>query len=110
MRSTLPMVLAVLLAAGAIVYALMQVTADIRHVSDDLDTVARDIGAMSEDVRSIADDVNAIADALSEDSDEDDQEQSTGVARRVHAPRARRPRAAMRGRAHPRIVTAASHR
>ncbi len=90
MRHTLVMVLALLLSAGAIVYALLVVGSDLRQVSDELDVVTRDMGGMADDVRSLADDVNAIADALAGEDDGDDTRQSPAAARVVAAPSARR--------------------
>ncbi len=103
MRHALPTVLALLLAAAGIVYALLAVSNDLRHVSDALDTVARDMSAMSDDVQSIADDVNAIAVALATDEDDNGQQQSTGSSRRAHAPRIRRAHLAVGKRTHPRV-------
>jgi hypothetical protein len=79
MRQQLATVLAVLLAAAGIVYALVMVASDLRHVSDELDLVAHDMSTMSDDVHSIADDVNAIADALAGDADDDEPQQSTAA-------------------------------
>jgi hypothetical protein len=104
MRHSLPTVLAVLVAAAGIAYGLLMVSRDLRRVSDDLDVVARDMGTMSEDVRSIADDVNAIADALAGEPEDDEQRQTTGLARRAHGSRVRRAHAARRW---PRVVDAA---
>ena len=80
MRQTLPTILAVLLSAGAVVYALLVVASDVRHVSEGLDVLAHDMTGIADDVRSLADDVNAIADALAGDEDEDDPRQSPAVA------------------------------
>jgi len=80
MRQTLPTILAVLLSAGAVVYALLVVASDVRHVSGELDVLAHDMSGIAADVRSLADDVNAIADVLAGDEDEDDPRQSPAVA------------------------------
>jgi hypothetical protein len=76
----LVIVVAVLLAAGAVVWTLLGLSHDVARVADELNGIARNVNAMSDDVRSLADDVNAIADALAgEEGDEDDQQQSTTV-------------------------------
>jgi hypothetical protein len=80
MRHTIVIVLAVLLSAGAIVYALLVVAGNLRQVSDDLEVVTRDIAGMSDDVRSLADDVNAIADVLAGEDDDDDTRQAPAAA------------------------------
>jgi hypothetical protein len=86
MRQTLPTILAVLLSAGAVVYALLVVASDVRHVSDELDVLAHDMSGIADDVRSLADDVNAIADVLAGDEDQEDQRQSPAVANDPAAP------------------------
>ena len=109
MRSTIVITLAMLLAAGAVAWALLAVGRDVARVADELDGIAHNVNAMTDDVRSLADDVNAIADALAgEEQDEDDQQQSTTampsrafprVRSVAHSPRGERARG-RRARAH----------
>jgi uncharacterized membrane protein YccC len=110
MRHTLLIVLAVLLSAGAIVYALLVVAGNLRQVSDDLEVVTRDIAGMSDDVRSLADDVNAIADALAGEDDDDETRQAPAAAV-SDAPTAGRARRApgTAARRHARVHRAAVH-
>jgi len=89
MRHTLPMLLAVLLSAGAIVYALLAVANNLRQVSDDLEVVTHDMAGISDDVRSLADDVNAIADVLAGE-EEDDQTRQSPAAVAAASPHVRR--------------------
>jgi len=107
MRQSLPTILAVLVAAAGIAYALTLVSRDLRRVSDDLDAVAHDMSTMSDDVRSIADDVNAIADALAGEPEDDEQRQATNVAQRAHAPRLRHTHLVIRQRPHARVLAGA---
>jgi hypothetical protein len=86
MRQTLPMILAMLLSAGAVVYGLLVVANDVRQVSGDLDVLTRDVSGMADDVRSLADDVNAIADSLAGEDDDDDPRQSPAVVNGVAVP------------------------
>jgi outer membrane murein-binding lipoprotein Lpp len=107
MRQTLPTILALLLSAGAVVYALLVVASDVRHVSEELDALTHDVSGMTDDVRSLADDVNAIADALAGEEDDDDHRQSpagvTDAAVPQHAHRIRTLAAA------PRLGSATRH-
>jgi len=106
MRHSVPTVLAVLVAAAGIAYALMLVSRDLRRVSDDLDVMARDMTTMSDDVRSIADDVNALADALAGEPEDDEQRQTTGISHRRVVPRLRRAHVVLRQRARARVAGA----
>ena len=89
MRHTLSIMLAVLLSAGAVVYALLVVANDVRHVSDELEVVNHDMSGMADDVRSLADDVNAIADALAGDDDDDDTREAPAAVSQSGDPSAR---------------------
>lgn len=79
MRHAWFIALALIAGAGAIAYALIILSGELRHVSNELDVIARNLSSMSDDVRSLADDVNALADALTGADDAEEQESPIAI-------------------------------
>jgi hypothetical protein len=104
-KTVLLLCLIVLAGACGVIYALGQVSADLRHATIVLDalvgrvaSVEDDLQSISEDVYSIADDVNALADALADE--EDDDEDTEAVGWQVAAARARHAHLVLQHAAH----------
>ena len=105
MKQTIVWAISVVIAAGAIAYAVLTLAREVRMVSGQLAVLSRTTSSVAGDLTSIADDVAAIADSLAgEEGEEEDGSRSAEVAgprwdRRVGA----RPRVAVtttrRGRA-----------
>ena len=93
MKQTIVWAFSVMIAAGAIAYAVLILAHDVRLVSAQLAAISRNTGSAAGDLTSLADDVASIADSLAGEEDEEEDGSRSAEAAGPRWDRGRAPQA-----------------